>query len=77
MSQRQKNIDELKTIFPQHTEGTVVYIYNDVIKIVGEENHALVIPSCIERLLELPDNFVAPALPNTFAAPGFTTTSQR
>ncbi|XP_057310878.1 uncharacterized protein LOC130648798 [Hydractinia symbiolongicarpus] len=66
MSAKQETINELTAIFPQHKNATIKYICDDVIENVGVENYVLVLPSCIERLLELPDDFV---LPNAFRDP--------
>ena len=46
--------NELLAIFPQHSEETITRIYNNVVSDVGEDSQVLVLPLCIEQLLELP-----------------------
>lgn len=49
--------NELLAIFPQHNEATINRIYRSVVETLGQnDSHVLVLPNCIERLLELPSN---------------------
>ena len=58
MSQKEDIIFELKEIFPQYSEDIIKFFCDDVLTNIGSENHSLVLPSCIEKMLDLPDNYV-------------------
>ena len=66
MPVRDSVITELQGIFPQHGLQTITYICDDVLNLFGNgvESEQLILPSCIERLLELPDDFVVPLVDN-------------
>ena len=54
-------MDELTSIFPQHSQDVLKYVHNSVVEVYGiMANDAMTLPSCIERILELPQNFVPP-----------------
>jgi len=53
-------ITELLSIFPQFEQDVIEYIFNDVSQLYGVANHELVLPSCIERMLELAVDFRPP-----------------
>ncbi|XP_066925821.1 uncharacterized protein [Clytia hemisphaerica] len=54
-------LTELSSIFPQHSQQIITFIHNDVVNVYGQmADKTMILPSCIERLLELPDDFNVP-----------------
>lgn len=53
-------IEELKSMFPQHNADVITHIYREVGQLFGDAFHPSVRDSCVERLLDIPDDFVVP-----------------
>ena len=54
-------VDDLKAIFPQHNQNILNYVHRSVVAVYGVvATNAMVLPSCIERILELPEGFEPP-----------------
>lgn len=52
----QENIvEELCQIFPQHGEETVMRIVSEVTSAIGLQHSGVILQSCIEQMLEIPD----------------------
>ena len=49
---KNSTITELHSIFPQHNIKFITAIYNDVFQLFGSQHHGMILPSCIDRILE-------------------------
>ena len=52
MDTKDSILAELQSIFPQHNIKFITTIYNDVFELFGSQHKGVILPSCIDRILE-------------------------
>lgn len=52
MDTKDSILAELQSIFPQHNIKFITTIYNNVLELFGSQHQEVILPSCIDRILE-------------------------